>query len=362
MRGWDVTLVEQYTPGTVRSASGGDTRLMRAAHGDAEWYAASAQRARTLWLDLEQTTGTHIWEGVGLAWLATRARTASKRRASPSSSASTIPHEWLTPDDARALFPSLAVDDLHGVLFEPDAGVLLARRATQLLVADGERHGVKLEGSRMTPSDDPRGRHRRLGVRRVASAALPRARDGRGLAPRRLLPRRRPVVAGSTRIRRLRRRVLRARRRRRASASRSPRTRRTTPSTPTRSIAGPRPHWEETARAYAARRFPRSPAHRSSAVASASTTSPRTRTSSPTGIPRTRGGGSSAAAPATASSTARRWPSTSPTASKASASASPSMRSGRAPATRACAPGAASASAVLRRAPRTRASACARGR
>ena len=28
-RGWDVTLAEQYVPGNVRSASGGDTRLIR---------------------------------------------------------------------------------------------------------------------------------------------------------------------------------------------------------------------------------------------------------------------------------------------------------------------------------------------
>ncbi len=38
LRGLDVTLVEQYTPGSVRSGSGGDTRLSRAAHGDVEWY------------------------------------------------------------------------------------------------------------------------------------------------------------------------------------------------------------------------------------------------------------------------------------------------------------------------------------
>lgn len=156
LRGWDVTLVEQYTPGTVRSASGGDTRLMRAAHGDAEWYAASATRARTLWLELEQATGTHIWEGVGLAWLARRAD-GFEAASVPVLERLGISHEWLAPDDARGLFPSLAVDDLHGVLFEPDAGVLHARRATQLLVADGERHGVKLEGSRLAPSDDPRG-------------------------------------------------------------------------------------------------------------------------------------------------------------------------------------------------------------
>jgi glycine/D-amino acid oxidase-like deaminating enzyme len=32
-RGFDVTLAEQYATGTVRSASGGDTRLLRASHG-----------------------------------------------------------------------------------------------------------------------------------------------------------------------------------------------------------------------------------------------------------------------------------------------------------------------------------------
>ena len=78
LRGWEVTLVEQYTPGTVRSASGGDTRLLRAAHGDVEWYTASALRARTQWLELEEETGDAHLEGVGLAWFA-HAPTGSRR-------------------------------------------------------------------------------------------------------------------------------------------------------------------------------------------------------------------------------------------------------------------------------------------
>ncbi len=155
-RGFDVTLVEQHAPGSVRSASGGDTRLLRAAHGDAEWYTASAVRARGLWLELEQATGTRIWEGVGLAWLARRAG-GFESASVPVLERLGIAHEWLAPDDARSLFPSLAVDDLHGVLFEPDAGVLHARRATQLLVADGARHGVRLRAARVDPSDDPPG-------------------------------------------------------------------------------------------------------------------------------------------------------------------------------------------------------------
>jgi glycine/D-amino acid oxidase-like deaminating enzyme len=42
------------------------------------------------------------------------------------------------------------------VLFEPEAGVLHARRATQLLVEDGERMGVRVQPGRMTPADEPR--------------------------------------------------------------------------------------------------------------------------------------------------------------------------------------------------------------
>ena len=48
-RGFDVTLVEQYTPGNVRSGSGGDTRLLRFSHGNEDWYTLSALRALELW-------------------------------------------------------------------------------------------------------------------------------------------------------------------------------------------------------------------------------------------------------------------------------------------------------------------------
>ena len=58
LRGWDVTLVEQYAPGTVRSASGGDTRLLRFAHGDVDWYAGLARSARLKWIELEEATGS----------------------------------------------------------------------------------------------------------------------------------------------------------------------------------------------------------------------------------------------------------------------------------------------------------------
>jgi glycine/D-amino acid oxidase-like deaminating enzyme len=154
-RGWDVTLAEQYTPGNVRSASGGDTRLLRAAHGEVDWYANLAWRARSDWLELQEATGTHIFEPIGVAWFARRAD-GFEARSRRSLERLRVPHEWLDPDSARRLFPSLETGDLEAVLFEPDAGVLHARRATQLLVEDAERSGARLQAARLTPHDDPR--------------------------------------------------------------------------------------------------------------------------------------------------------------------------------------------------------------
>jgi glycine/D-amino acid oxidase-like deaminating enzyme len=69
--GWDVTIVEQYPPGHVRAASGGESRLIRFAHGDNAWYTGSARRALDLWRELERETGTELLVPCGVAWFFT---------------------------------------------------------------------------------------------------------------------------------------------------------------------------------------------------------------------------------------------------------------------------------------------------
>ena len=48
-RGDEVVLVDQFEPGDRRATSGGETRLIRCAHGAESDYTAMARRAWTLW-------------------------------------------------------------------------------------------------------------------------------------------------------------------------------------------------------------------------------------------------------------------------------------------------------------------------
>jgi glycine/D-amino acid oxidase-like deaminating enzyme len=148
-RGWDVALVEQYVPGNVRSASGGDTRLIRFAHGDVEWYSRLARRALELWHELEDETGTHLFEPLGLAWFDSGGEFTTRSQATLERLG--IACERLTPEEARRLYPSVGGDDLRSVLFEPDAGLLYARLATQALT-----RGLRLETRRADVEDPPR--------------------------------------------------------------------------------------------------------------------------------------------------------------------------------------------------------------
>jgi glycine/D-amino acid oxidase-like deaminating enzyme len=148
-RGWDVTVLERHTPGHVGSGSGGDTRLLRFAHGDVEWYTRSAQRSLELWRELEEETGELVFEPVGIAWFDSGDGDFTQRSEATLTRLG-IPCERLTPAEARKLYPSVGGDDLRSVFLEPGAGVLHARRATRLLAA-----GLAVEPRSADPAAPP---------------------------------------------------------------------------------------------------------------------------------------------------------------------------------------------------------------
>jgi sarcosine oxidase len=156
--GRDVTLVEQYTPGHVRAASGGENRLIRCSHGPDDWYTRSAKRALELWRDLEEEAGAELFVPSGVAWFVAESQewAAASERALV---AEGIEADRLSPDEAGRLFPSFDPSGLTSVLYEPGAGVLRARDATRTLAEQAVARGARFVHERADPSRPPEADH-----------------------------------------------------------------------------------------------------------------------------------------------------------------------------------------------------------
>jgi monomeric sarcosine oxidase len=140
-RGWKVTLVDQYGPGNSRATSGGETRIIRSGYGSLVTYARWARESLPLWLDLERASHERLFIRTGalflareLPWLEETAATLQSER---------IATEWIDPSEFSSRFPQLRFSGT--ALFEPDAGVLFARRAVQSLVRIAASNGVTVE-------------------------------------------------------------------------------------------------------------------------------------------------------------------------------------------------------------------------
>jgi sarcosine oxidase len=151
--GWDVTLVDRYPPGHVRAASGGESRLMRASHADRRWYQRSSRRARELWRELEADLGVELLVETGVVWFA-RSEDGWEAASEAGLRADGIPVERLDPSEGERFFPSFRGDDLAFLLFEPEGGILLARRATQAMATRAIEAGAEFVGGIATPDAD----------------------------------------------------------------------------------------------------------------------------------------------------------------------------------------------------------------
>jgi glycine/D-amino acid oxidase-like deaminating enzyme len=144
---WEVTLVDRFEPGDVRSESGGETRLLRYSHGADGFYSASAWRACTAWRELG------VLVEAGVVWFARREggwESDSERVLREQG----IPVERLDPAAAARLYPSLAIDDHAFALLEPAAGVLRAGDGVRALVARAREGGLRVVRGEAQPDGE----------------------------------------------------------------------------------------------------------------------------------------------------------------------------------------------------------------
>jgi sarcosine oxidase len=127
-QGARVTLVDAWGPGHTRASSGGETRVIRASYGTQRLYTDLASRALTLWREYDARWQTRLLTTTGVVWLFGDDNSFG-RAAADGLAASGLPCEWMSPAESETRFPQFAYDGVGSVLYEPNAGYLLARRA-----------------------------------------------------------------------------------------------------------------------------------------------------------------------------------------------------------------------------------------
>lgn len=154
--------MDAYGPGNSRSSSGDETRILRSGYGADRIYSDMARSSLGQWRALDERAGGGLWHACGVLWMATGEDpyTAATRQTLENAG-----HRCEVLDAAalNRRFPEIdcgadtgpaGSGRIEAALFEPDGGVLLARRAVRALADDLERRGVRVVRGSIVPFDD----------------------------------------------------------------------------------------------------------------------------------------------------------------------------------------------------------------
>jgi sarcosine oxidase len=154
-----VTLVDMYGPGNSRSTSGDETRGVRSSYGDRphgelwmQWARLALQRwrdwdaeyAKPLKMRVFFTTGDVILRPGWEPFLTQTRAWWEKNK---------IPHEVLSVAEVSRRWPAFNLKDITTVLYEPDAGVVRARRATESVAEVFRYEGGRVVIGRVVPPE-----------------------------------------------------------------------------------------------------------------------------------------------------------------------------------------------------------------
>lgn len=148
--GRTATLVDAFGVGHARATSGDETRIMRDSYGADELYTRWSRASRKAWIELAEEAGERLFVESGALWFAHRddgfeaASHAALIRAG-------IPVERLGPDVIEDRWPQVSADGLAFAVFEPDAGVVMARRGVMAVVRQFVGHRGRFEIAAVRP-------------------------------------------------------------------------------------------------------------------------------------------------------------------------------------------------------------------
>jgi sarcosine oxidase len=136
-----VALLDQYGPGNARASSGGESRLIRMAYGADELYTRWSMRSLLAWKELFSRTGRPLFHQTGILWIA-NAKDAQAEASRDTLKRVGVRHEVMNRAELEARFPQIGFGVANWGIFEPESGVLLARRAVAAIVDAAIAEGV----------------------------------------------------------------------------------------------------------------------------------------------------------------------------------------------------------------------------
>ena len=139
-RGVDVLGIERYDVPHRRGSSHGETRIFRLTQPEHPEYVPLAQRAGTLWRELEAESGAELLTTIG----SIHAGPADGEKVADSIEScevNDVPYELLTGAELGERFPGYDLPAEYRAVYQPDGGFLACERAVATHVNRAHAHG-----------------------------------------------------------------------------------------------------------------------------------------------------------------------------------------------------------------------------
>lgn len=149
-RGKRVALLEAYGPGHSRSSSGDESRIIRMGYGEDEIYTRWSQRSLYLWKELfALTPGESLFHQTGVLWLA-EGGNSSLQGTREVLSRCAVKFVDLGRAELLDQYPQFNFKGIESGIYEPESGVLMARRCVAAAVATAANLGVEYRVAQVT--------------------------------------------------------------------------------------------------------------------------------------------------------------------------------------------------------------------
>lgn len=162
--GVQTLLVDQHGPGNSRATSGGETRGVRTSYGDrihgpvwTRWADESVRRWKAWDEEVGGRDGAPLFYTTGDLILREE-MSPYLRRTTDQWDQLGIEYAWLDMDEVRRQWPHINTEEMSLALYEPQAGVVRARRAMETVAQAFRRAGGEIRIARVEPGEVEGGR------------------------------------------------------------------------------------------------------------------------------------------------------------------------------------------------------------